>query len=151
MEATYHAGSKEPPAHYHPQQEEDFLVLSGELTVKITGETRVLQAGDSLHIPAGQSHAMWNNRAGITVVNWKVRPAMDTDKLLETIAGLAADGKTNKDGMPGILQVSLMANKYAREFRLSGPPFFLQKIVFILLSPLAYLAGYRADYKKYSE
>jgi hypothetical protein len=37
-------------------------------------------------------------------------------KLLETTAGLASDGKVNKKGMPGILQVALMANKYSKGF-----------------------------------
>ncbi|MCO6479203.1 MAG: cupin domain-containing protein [Phaeodactylibacter sp.] len=149
MEATFNEHSKEPAAHYHPYQEEDFTVLSGELTVRIDGQMKILRQGDTLHIPRNKVHAMWNNSDKKTIVSWKVQPAMDTDHLLETATGLANDGRTNEDGMPGILQVALMANKYAGVFRLAMPPFVIQKILFIVLSPIAYLFGYRPTYKKY--
>jgi len=149
MEAGYNAHSNEPAEHYHPYQAEDFTVLSGELTVRIDGQIKVLKQGDSLHIPKTKVHSMWNNSQNKTVVNWKVQPAMNTADLLQTASGLANDGKTNKKGMPTLLQVALMANKYAKEFRLSKPPFAIQKILFIMLTPFAYLLGYRPTYKKY--
>lgn len=149
MEATYYAHSKEPPPHYHPCQEEDFNVLSGEITVRIDGQLRVLKPGDTLHVPKNKIHSMWNDSNNKTVLNWKVQPAMDTEYLFETTNGLANEGKTNENGMPDILQVSLMANKYADVFRLAKPPFFVQKILFLILTPFAYLSGYRPTYKKF--
>lgn len=149
MEATYNEHSKEPTAHYHPYQVEDFTVLLGELTVRIDGQLKVLKQGDKLNIPINKGHSMWNNSDNKTVVNWKVQPAMDTENLLETATGLANDGKTNDDGMPNILQVALMANKYADVFRLSIPPFVAQKILFIILTPFAYMFGHKPTYKKY--
>ena len=148
MEATYAAHSKEPVAHYHPYQAEDFTVLSGELTVRIDGQLQILIEADTLHIPANKVHSMWNNADKKTIVNWKVQPALGTEYFLETSTGLAANGKT-KNGMPPILHVTLMATKFSREFRLAKPSFILQKIVFILLTPFAYLLGYRPTYKKY--
>ncbi len=149
MESTYEANSVEPAEHYHPYQEEDFTVLKGELTIKLRGEISVLKAGDSIHIARGVKHSMWNASNGQTVVNWQVRPALHTEHLLETAAGLAADGKVNKKGMPGILQVALMANKYSKVFRLAKPGFVVQKIIFTLLTPFAYLVGLQADYTEY--
>jgi quercetin dioxygenase-like cupin family protein len=149
MEATYNSHSKEPVPHYHPAQAEDFTVIEGKLMVRVQGQIKELGAGDSLHIPANMIHSMWNNSDGKTIVNWQIRPAMNTDHLLETATGLASDGKTNKEGMPNILQVALMANKFAAVFRLAKPPFIIQKIVFIVLTPFAYLLGYRPTYKKY--
>jgi len=149
MESTLNAYSKEPAPHYHPKQKEDFTVLSGELTVRIDGKVLVLKKGDTLHIPQNKVHSMWNNTNGKTVLNWKVQPALNTENLFETATGLAIDGKTNKDGMPNILQVALMANKYDAVFRLSKPPFIIQKLLFLLLTPFAYLMGYRPTYKKY--
>lgn len=149
MESTYNSFSKEPPPHYHPCQQEDFTVLEGELTVKLKGQIMVLKRGDKLQIARNEVHSMWNTSPGKTAVNWKVQPALNTENLLETGAGLAIDGKLNKSGMPGILQVALTAQKFETEFRLSKPAFFIQKIVFAILSPLAYLAGYRPVYLKY--
>ncbi|WP_205780556.1 cupin domain-containing protein [Mucilaginibacter limnophilus] len=79
MESTFKAGSQQPIEHYHPYQHEDFKVLEGELQVKIGSERRTLRSGDSLHIPANQPHAMWNVSTAKAVVNWQVRPAMDTE------------------------------------------------------------------------
>lgn len=149
MIATYHAQSQEPAPHYHPHQSEEFNVIVGELTVKIGDEIKVLRAGDKLHIPKRTVHAMWNNSEEKTMVNWKVQPAMETEHLLETISGLAADGKVKVNGMPGILQIALTADKYDSVMRLAKPPYALQKIVFGALKPIAYMAGYRPIYEKY--
>lgn len=149
METTYEGHSKEPPEHYHPHQEEDFTIISGELTVKINGQKKILRAGEHLHIAKHTVHAMWNDSTNKTVVNWKVSPAMDTEYFLEMGMGLANDGKLNKKGMPHILQIALMANKYSSVFRLSRPAFVIQRLLFTILSPFAYLAGYRSNYKQY--
>ncbi len=149
METTYNSHSKEPAAHYHPYQVEDFTVLSGQLTVRIDGQLKVLKQGETLHIPINKVHSMWNDTDGMTIVNWKVQPAMNTENLLETAMGLAVDGKINEKGMPSILQITLMANKYSDVFRLQKPPFAVQKILFLILTPFSYLFGYKQTYKKY--
>jgi oxalate decarboxylase/phosphoglucose isomerase-like protein (cupin superfamily) len=149
MEAIYDSHSTEPPQHYHPSQEEDFIILKGQMTVRMDGKIMILREGDHLHIPSNTAHSMWNNSNDKVIVNWKVKPALTTEYLFETFAGLAADGKTNKNGTPGFLQVSLLANEYEKVFRLSKPPFIVQKIVFAILKPFAYLAGCRSVYKKY--
>ncbi|GAB3900927.1 hypothetical protein GCM10028803_24680 [Larkinella knui] len=147
--STYEAHSKEPVPHYHPHQDEHFLVLQGELSVRLNGVMQVLQPGDKIHIAKNSIHAMWNSTSDKTVVSWKTAPAMDTEYFLELSTGLASDGKTNEDGIPGILQVALMMNHYDHVFRLAKPPFAIQKIVFGILTPLARLFGYKPYYQKY--
>jgi quercetin dioxygenase-like cupin family protein len=149
MESTYQPQSMEPAPHYHPYQVEDFRVLSGEITVRIEGQEQVLKQGDIVHIPKNKVHSMWNDSAEEAVVNWQVRPALETEYLLETAAGLANDGKTNAAGMPSILQVALMASRYDAEFRLARPPYFVQRVLFLILTPFAYLAGYQPTYEPY--
>ena len=150
MESTYHAASKEPPPHYHPHQDEDFTVVEGEINIRIKGQgIKVLKKGEHLHIPKNTVHTMWNSTGNRTVVDWVVRPALDTEYFLETVVGLAADGKTNDMGRPSILQVALIANRFSSVFRLTAPPFVVQRILFTLLTPFAYLKGLRPIYKKY--
>lgn len=148
MEASYRAYSKEPPAHYHPSQEEDFVIIKGQMTVRICGKILLLNEGDRLHIPANTVHSMWNNSAGTSVINWKIQPALNTEYFLETANGLAADKKRRK-WINSLLQRSLIANKYSKVFRLSRPTFIVQKLIFTLLTPVAWLMGYKASYKKY--
>lgn len=149
MESTYQAHSSEPAPHYHPFQTEEFTVLVGELTVRLGTEPRVLKPGDVLHIPPNQVHSMWNNSGAPTVVNWKVRPALNTENLLETVNGLINDGQTNAQGMPKLLQVVLLARHFASVFRLASPPWGVPNVVFSLLAPLARLCGYRPFYDRY--
>jgi quercetin dioxygenase-like cupin family protein len=149
MEASFVAGSVEPPSHYHPRQMEDFAVLKGHLTVRVNGHVKVYHAGDTLHLPVRTVHAMWNASEEPTLVNWQVRPALRTEYLLETGTGLARDGKTNEAGMPDILQTALMMNKFSDVFRLAKPPFIVQRIVFTILAPVSWLCGKRATYKQY--
>ena len=149
MQSVYHAQSREPIAHYHPEQEEDFSVLEGELCVRINGRLTIYAAGEQFYIPKGTVHSMWNGSTGRTVINWQVRPALNTEYLLETASGLANDGKTAADGKPGLLQIALIANHYAGVFRLAKPPYIIQRILFTLLSPIARLAGYKAAYQEY--
>jgi hypothetical protein len=92
---------------------------------------------------------MWNTTSEAASVNWKVIPAMDSEFLFETITGLANDNKTDAQGKPSMLQLVLTANKFSAVFRSAKPPFFIQKIIFYLLTPIAYLAGKKPVYKKY--
>lgn len=149
MESKFKANSTEPPLHYHPRQEEDFSLITGELTVKINGVVKTYTAGDKFHVPKNTPHSMWNASDSPAILNWKVTPALNTEYFFENSIGLAHDGKTNERGMPSFLQVALLANEYSNIVRFSKPPFIIQKIVFSLLAPFAWLAGYRATYKKY--
>jgi quercetin dioxygenase-like cupin family protein len=149
METSYAPGSHEPPAHYHPGQQEYFQIQAGELTVRVHGVEKVLHAGDSLHISANVPHTMWNAGNIETIVNWRVLPAMQTEYMLETITGLARDGKTNATGMPSLAQTALTLGHFSREFRLTKPPYALQWIVFKIVGSIARLCGLRPFYTQH--
>lgn len=149
METTYPARSHKPPPHYHPYQEEDFIILSGEMTVRIDGQLRILRQGDTLHIPRNQVHSMWNHTDQKTVVNWKVRPALDTEYFMEIATGLANDGKMSAKGKPKLLQSAVLMNRFSRVFRLTKPPYAVQKVMFGILGIAAWIMGYRGWNKSY--
>ena len=149
MESTLRGYSTEPPLHYHPFQDEKFSIIEGELTVRLNGVLKTFTSGSEFLVPRNTLHSMWNQSNDPVVMNWKVSPALNTEHFFENTFGIAANGKTNEKGMPGILQIALLANKYDNTFRLAKPPFYIQKIIFSLLTPFAYLAGYRASYDKY--
>ena len=107
------------------------MILKGQMTVRLQGKILLLNEGDTLHIRANTIHSMWNNSDGTSVINWKIQPALSTEYFLETVMGLAADKKRRKS-VNSLLQRSLMANRYSKVFRLSRPPFFVQKILFLL-------------------
>ncbi|HEX2534172.1 MAG TPA: cupin domain-containing protein [Chitinophagaceae bacterium] len=149
MESALRPGSQPPPMHYHPAQSEWFTFLEGTVTVRTASGTRTYGAGDTLQVPAGRPHAMWNEGEVPAKMRWRVEPALDTEYLLETTMGLAGDGRTNRSGMPGLLQTALLLRRFAPVYRPAGPPFLLLQLLFSFLAPIAYLRGLRPTYRKY--
>jgi quercetin dioxygenase-like cupin family protein len=140
------------PLHVHPNQEEHFKVLSGTLGVQVGEEHRSLGEGEEAVVPPGTPHRWWNDADQEARVLLELRPALNTEIGFETIYGLARDGKTNKNGVPNVLQLAVMFNSMHKgELYLAKPPIPVQKALFALLSPVGKLLGYEDHYPKYSE
>lgn len=151
MEARYPPHSPRPPAHYHPYQEERFQVLQGRFRTGINGMEKVYETGETFSVPANTPHWMHNISDVEGYLLWQVRPALKTQAFLETMWGLAADGKTNASGVPNLLQLAVILREYANEFRAVSPPYPLQRVLFGLLAPIGRLLGYQPRYDRYSK
>ena len=149
MESLFQPHSTEPVPHYHPFQEEFFTVLEGQITVRINGHLKLLKQGDKFHLKKNQVHSMWNHSNNIARVNWKVMPASDTEYFLENGVGIANEKKSSAKGTPSLLQVALLAKRFSHVYRVAKPPYHVQKILFTVLAPFSYLAGYRPCYRKF--
>jgi hypothetical protein len=77
----------------------------------------------------------------------EVRPALQFERLIETMFGLAADGKTNKKGMPNPLRMALIARKHFDDARLPVLPGWVQRAMVGAGAALGKLAGYEATYE----
>ena len=133
-------------AHVHPSQEERFEVLSGTVGFKIGGEQREAGPGERITVPAGTPHRFWNAGDDVAHFVCEVRPALQFESLLETMFALAADGKTNKKGMPNPLRLAVIARAHFDTVRLPFPPTVIQRAGLALGSPLGRLFGYSAVY-----
>ena len=133
-------------AHVHPSQEERFEVLRGVVGFKIGREKIVAGPGRRVTVPAGTPHKFWN--AGDTEAHFvcEVRPALQFESLLETMFALAADGKTNRKGMPNPLRLAVIANAHFDTVQLPFPPALIQRIALAMGAPLGKLAGYGPTY-----
>jgi mannose-6-phosphate isomerase-like protein (cupin superfamily) len=138
-------------AHVHPKQEERFEIISGTLGVKIGSGEIVAGPGETLTVPAGTPHGFRN--AGDDEVRFRceVRPALQFEQLLETMFALAADGKTNKKGMPNLLRLAVIARAHFDVVRLPFPPAFVQRLGLALGAPLGRLVGYGPTYVRTAE
>ena len=96
-------GWKAGPVHVHPYQEETFEVLSGTLGSYVAGVERTHKPGDEMVlVPAGAKHTVWNEGEEEVHALVEFRPAsvrVRTETVLETICGLAQDGKVSKAGI----------------------------------------------------
>ena len=134
-------------AHVHPSQEERFEVLRGSVGFRIGRQKLVAGPGQRLTVPAGTAHRFWN--AGDEVAHFvcEVRPALQFESLIETMFALAADGKTNRKGMPSPLRLAVIANAHFDTVRLPFPPVILQRIGLALGSSVGRALGYGPVYE----
>jgi quercetin dioxygenase-like cupin family protein len=133
-------------AHVHPHQEERFQVLRGSVAFRLGREEIIAGPGQRITVPAGTAHKFWN--AGDEEAHFvcEVRPALQFEQLIETMFGLAADGKTNKKGMPNPLRLAVIAHGHFDDVRLPFPPAWMQRMGLALGAPLGRLLGYDATY-----
>jgi mannose-6-phosphate isomerase-like protein (cupin superfamily) len=133
-------------AHVHPHQEERFQILRGSVGFRVGRKKLVAGPGQRLTVPAGAPHKFWN--AGDEEAHFvcEVRPALQFEQLLETMFALAADGKTNRKGMPDPLRLAVIANAHFDTVRLPFPPAILQRLGLALGAPLGRALGYTTTY-----
>ena len=132
--------------HVHPYQNERFEVISGRLTMTAGRKKIELGPGESYTVEPGTAHKFENKGDVDVCFRCEVRPALSFEALIETMYGLAADGKTNKKGMPNPLRLAVIARYHFDHVRLPVVPQALQKLALSMGAPLGRLAGYQAVY-----
>jgi quercetin dioxygenase-like cupin family protein len=133
-------------AHVHPAQEERFQVLRGTVGFQVGRTKQTAGPGARVTIPAGTRHRFWNAGDDVAQFVCEIRPALQFESLLETMFALAADGKTNRKGMPNPLRLAVIANAHFDTVQLPFPPAALQKLGLVMGAPLGRLLGYRPVY-----
>jgi quercetin dioxygenase-like cupin family protein len=138
-------GGRIAGAHAHPVGNQTFSVESGSLHVRIAGETRVLQTGESAEVQAGVVHDQWNEGHEAAVVVEVNQPAPHALPFLRALFALAKAGKTDAAGRPGLLMAAGLFAEYSDAIR--PEPAVLRTIIRVL-GPIAGALGYRARVRK---
>jgi quercetin dioxygenase-like cupin family protein len=142
------AGGIRVPPHVHPLQDEAIEVLSGELTYVLAGEKHVVNAGNSVRLPRGVGHQHYSEGPEGAVTIQTMTPGLDFDYLLENLFGVGAEGRLK--GPSYLLQLLVFLGKMKAAFAHAYIPFWFQKGVAVIVTPIAYLLGYRAVYQRFS-
>jgi len=134
---------KPPPPHFHPAQEEHFQVIEGELQARVDAEERTLRAGDTLSIPRGAAHQMWNAGAAPTRATWRTAPRLRTEEWFSELDSLQRAGRVGRSGMPGVLTLAPLLMEYRDVFRPALKPRPVIHAALALLSVVGRLTGHR--------
>ena len=142
VEGAWAPGGSPPPKHFHPAQSERFEVLEGTLRARVGGNEHELGVGDTLEVPAGAIHQMWNEGEGTARAIWRTEPAGRTAEWFAELDALRRSGRIGRNGMPGPLAFGAYLTEYADVIRLAGPQPLLRGALG-LLGAAGRVRGYR--------
>jgi quercetin dioxygenase-like cupin family protein len=134
-------GAMGPPKHFHPQQEESWKVLEGELSVFVDEGWRTLATGESLSIPPGTVHTLRNRSSQGVRFRDVHEPALDFQEYIEELHAQAAAGKLTSRMTPSTLIHGAMVLSQHRTTQLSASR--AQRLGETVLSLAGRALGYR--------
>lgn len=135
-----------PGMHVHPNQEEHFEILSGNVRFRKGLRKIDATAGDIVVVEPGKAHKFRNTGEQGAAMRVRVTPALEMERLFETAIGLAQDGRVTKKGMPKPLELALFVSEFKDEVRGPGSPGWVQRAT---LAPLAFIARRRGRAERY--
>ena len=138
---TMAPGAMGPPRHIHPDQEESWAVVSGELSVQVDDDWRSLRAGDTLTIPPGTVHTLKNRSKGTVRFRDVHLPALDFQQYIEDLDRLRASGKLSTCMTPRTLIYGAMVLVAHRPMQLSASA--PERAAEYLLAIIGRALGYR--------
>ena len=147
VETILRPGATVAAAHSHPYQSESFQVLEGKVGFKVGRKKVELGPGDGVTVLPLTAHRFWNAGDGTARFTCEIRPAGAFEQLIETMFGLAADGKTSKKGMPNPLRLAVIARHHFDDVRLPLIPHSLQRAALAMGAPIGRVFGYREVYE----
>jgi quercetin dioxygenase-like cupin family protein len=128
-----------PGGHVHPMQQESFEVVRGIMRFRKGLRTVIARPGDTVVVPPGAFHQFANAGDEPAVVRVRVEPALRMEQLYETVAALAAEGRTLRSGMPKPLDLAAFMREFEQEVQAPVAP----GLVRAALAPLAWMAEQR--------
>jgi quercetin dioxygenase-like cupin family protein len=126
------------PPHFHPNQEERWSVVDGEVRIQLGKDKRVIgpEDGEMIVLP-GTKHALASSSDREAHLRCVVIPALGIQNFLEESAAAAREGLFMKGGIPRNLRGARWAAGFLKRNRddvvMTFPPRFLQKAMIALL------------------
>ena len=140
-------GGRVPSAHAHPEQEERFTVLAGQLRLRV-GRRRVLaRPGDTVVIPPGTAHHFANPGPEPARIAVRSSPALSMTDLLATAAAMASEQQAAGRAFPRLADLVLFLDDFRREV---AAPYLPAGLVRAVIAPLARLARRRGLDRRYA-
>lgn len=124
-------------------------MVRGQVGFTLGRRHEVAEPGQSLEAAPRVVHDWWNAGETEGQVRVEVEPAARFEAAIRHVFCLAQDGKTDQKGMPGLLQLALFAREFDDVIRFTRPPRLLQRLLFLVLAPLARRRGFQGNYPEY--
>jgi quercetin dioxygenase-like cupin family protein len=134
-----------PGGHVHPGQQESFEVRAGVMRFRKGLRTVTAGPGDLVVVEPGTYHRFANAGDEPAIVRVRVTPALRMEELFETVAALAAEGRTLPSGMPRPLDLALFMREFEHEVAAPVAPALARTV----MAPLAAIGERRGLAARY--
>ena len=121
-------------SHRHPRSDETVAVLAGVLGLELEGEVLTLHPGDTVTIPAGAAHRLWNDGDRELAFHSELTEPGRMRNLTDTLFRLAREGRTDKNGLPDLLCLAAILRDHRDDVELAWPPAFISRPMFAALA-----------------
>ena len=127
--------------HVHPQLEERYRAVEGEVTFRVDGEPVRAGAGEHVTVAPGVRHRFENTGADTAHLVVEAEPALQLRESIEDGAALARSQRFSASGMPrtprALVEAAALARRYRETVVLSSPPAAVQRALFGTLARFA--------------
>jgi mannose-6-phosphate isomerase-like protein (cupin superfamily) len=129
-----------PPLHTHPEQEEYFVVLKGELEVYNKGEWVVVKEGEKIFTPKHMTHSFRSRHHEDCLFEYYLTPKRNFSEMLRTFERMTNENKLKSTSdLRSIIYLALAFKKYKKEYVSVNPPQF----VINTMAGIGNLLGYK--------
>ena len=130
-------GAHVPARHVHPEQEERFTVLEGQMRFRLGRRRIVAAAGDTVAVPRGTAHWFGNDGPDAAHALVEVRPALRMQQVFEMSEAMGSAGRLLGTRLPRPVQLAAYLLEFQRELAVPGVP---RRLLRAVLAPLARLS-----------
>jgi mannose-6-phosphate isomerase-like protein (cupin superfamily) len=125
------------PVHIHPNAEESYRVLEGQLELNINGKWQILRSGEEATVTAGTPHTFRNPINAVTRVYNTHSPAMKFDEYFEALSSIVnklsgGNQEKLKMSLNVATHLSMLMKKYPEEIVSVNPPDFVMSLLNII-------------------
>lgn len=129
-----------PPIHKHPEQEEYFKIIEGQLQVYKKNEWITLSPGDDIYIPKDTTHTYRSRHTEDCIFEYRLTPKRDFSSMMKTFERLMNEQKLKgTSDIRSIIYLALTFKKYGNEVTSVRPPSF----VITIMASIGKLLGFQ--------
>lgn len=146
-------GGYVPFEHVHLCQEEVFYIKEGKIKFIIDGREVTGKKGDTVIVPKGKTHIAYNASENTLHCVVSYRPALDSYRIFQCMAGLTTDDHTDTRGQVSIPKMCFFITRMKSKAltRPSSIPPYLFTFALRLSFFAGKLFGWDRLYRKYTE
>jgi quercetin dioxygenase-like cupin family protein len=124
------AGADGPPIHIHPEQDENFKVVSGQLEVYQVNKWITVKAGEEIFTPKNMAHTYRSRDKEDCIFEYRLTPDRNFSDMMRTFEKLINEGKLKgTSDIKSIIYLALSFKKYGSEVTSVNPPQFVINIM----------------------